>query len=1074
MTSENNLFSPFPGTRPYSEIETTNFYGRERETQDVLDILKRYKLVTICGENGSGKSSLIQAGIIPKLRKGFLGQTGKEWVICNFRPGVSPIENLSYALSDSGAMYLKGKSKTTDHQNYKSKIEEKRDLGLIEIFASSEIYEKKNLLIVIDQLEDFFKFPDYFDVDKNSDDDILFDLVYRTSKYKQTSIYFVLALDIDYLGKLNSYDRFTEILNQTQYKLPHIGKGALSEISKNTLHKRNIQLSDEILDDIGEKLNDAPHLLPDIQYFLFSINSHYANPMPKEIIYLDIEKISQLGNYNEIFEKDLEKSYQNLNNSEKKQFELLLRCLCSGNKNRIGIFYIDINYIINLLKISEDELTKIIKNFQQRFGNSLDIFKKVIRGVPAEEQKIFDKTDILSVKYQSILNWKRFIDWKNDEDKKFEIYSENYYKAKKYPAESLLTATSLETASLWLMDKFVHKEWSDKYLFNFNLTSEYIKRSEDTNQKEVRLQEKIKNDIIKSKNTRKRIYISFSIIIVAILGFVGIYRYNAKHREAEVNKRERALAIKEKKITDSLYSSLKEFTLMDSLNNALLLKEKEAKSQLFQDQLMSQKELVGLKQRNDEQNRLIELKKEKIFKDSIEANKLMNVALKESKRAELSQKFIDLKDSLSLLLYNLNNTTLNDYDKGLLKKLTKNSILNYDELKFLGDQLNRDYDDDNLRQVSVNLIAKLNGENEYSQIEKYDLVKQNKKPLKAINISSNGKLATGGDSKILFSSTNSIDKNIQPLEPITNFSSSINSLEFLNDNLIAVGLENSEIWFVEVSSMKKVRVFQIKDWKPGKIIKKSIQNISTLVANFNKTYFKGVSFLEYDRITNKLYATLEKSMIEIDIAKIDSKNKDFIKTIPLESLSEEEFITSMAFSDLSETIYIATNQGNIIAKGLKGEKDLKLSNDFLKLRNKNAIEIEFYSDKVLIGTQEGGIFVYKLEDDKNLTYLGSKRANFSKVNDLLYDDKNIYALTENGSLTIIDDKNFEKSSKNKKIKTPVSISLGDGNFGNAIESFSQNGITYFVTADQVGNLVYWDLDLDNTFEEISRLYSELN
>mgnify|MGYP006872178284 CR=1 FL=1 len=81
------------------------------------------------------------------------------------------------------------------------------------------------------------------------------------------------------------------------------------------------------------------------------------------------------------------------------------------------------NYIINLLKISEDELTKIIKNFKHRFGNTLDIFKKVIRGVPAEEQKIFDTTDILSVNYQSILNWKRFIDWKNDEDKKFEIYN---------------------------------------------------------------------------------------------------------------------------------------------------------------------------------------------------------------------------------------------------------------------------------------------------------------------------------------------------------------------------------------------------------------------------------------------------------------------------------------------------------------------------------------------------------------------------------------------------------------------------------------------------------------------------
>ena len=123
MSSENNLISPFPGIRPYSEKEAEDFYGREREVEDVLGILKRFKLVTICGESGSGKSSLIQAGILPKLKKGFLGQAGKEWVVCDFRPGISPIENLSYALSDSGAMYLKSKSKTTDHQNYKSKIE---------------------------------------------------------------------------------------------------------------------------------------------------------------------------------------------------------------------------------------------------------------------------------------------------------------------------------------------------------------------------------------------------------------------------------------------------------------------------------------------------------------------------------------------------------------------------------------------------------------------------------------------------------------------------------------------------------------------------------------------------------------------------------------------------------------------------------------------------------------------------------------------------------------------------------------------------------------------------------------
>jgi hypothetical protein len=158
MTKEGNKTIPFPGLRPYKESESDIFFSREREVEDALSILKRYKLVTICGESGTGKSSLIHAGILPKLRKGFMGQSGKDWVICDFRPGISPIENLSYALSESGSLYLNSKAKNTDHQNYKSVLENKGDLGLIDLFGASEIYEKKNLLIVIDQLEDLFKY----------------------------------------------------------------------------------------------------------------------------------------------------------------------------------------------------------------------------------------------------------------------------------------------------------------------------------------------------------------------------------------------------------------------------------------------------------------------------------------------------------------------------------------------------------------------------------------------------------------------------------------------------------------------------------------------------------------------------------------------------------------------------------------------------------------------------------------------------------------------------------------------------------------------------------------------------
>ena len=1070
MSSEDNLISPFPGIRPYTKKEAENFYGREREVEDVLGIFKRYKLVTICGESGSGKSSLIEAGILPKLQKGFLGQAGKEWVICDFRPGISPLENLSYALSDSGVMYLKSKSKTTDHQNYKNKIEEKRDLGLIEIFASSEIYEKKNLLIVIDQLEDFFKFPDFFDPDETNDDDLLFDLIYRTSKYKQTSIYFILALDIDYLARLNSYDRFTEILNQTQYNLPHLGKSALLDITKNTLQTKNIQLSEEVLDDLGDNLNDNPSLLPDIQSLFSSLYIYYGFPMSKDIVYLDVEQLTSFGNYNQNFVNKLEAFYLKINDSEKKYFELLMRSLCSGEEKNGEFYNNTIDYIICLLNIDEIELTELIKKIKNEFGATFDIFKSVIRGEAAEDQKVFKKSDVVSLKYQSILKWNRFLEWKEDEKEKFEIYKENYLKAKKYPGESLLTTTSLDIASQWLKNKFIHKEWSNKYSFNFQLTKEYITKSKEADDKAFRRQQEFKKNLARSKKRNRNIglFLAASVLIFFIVFSISRHLQTIKLNE------EKALVSKEKEKVDSLFKGLNELILKDSINNAERLKEQRLKMNLVEEQLMSQKRLIALNELNEQQSQLIEAKREKIYRDSLAANELMGVALKESKRAELSQKFIDIKDSLSLVLYTLNNTTLNEYDKALLKNLTKNSINYYQELKTLGQQLNREYDDDNLRQISVNLIAKLNGVSQYSKIEKYDLVKDNEMSLNAINISSNGKLATGGKSKTLYSSNNSIDKNIEALEAITNFPSAINSLEFINDNLIAVGLENSEIWLVEINSKRKVRAFEIKDWKPGKILKKSIKNLASLVANFNNLHFKGVGFLEYDRVSNKLYATLEKSMIEIDLEKINEKNKNYIRSIELKSLSEDEFITSMAFSDLSKTIYLATNQGNVIVNILENGLELKLSNEFLKLRNETAIEIEFYSDKVIIGTLEGSIFVYKLLENKNLVYLGSKRANYSKVNDLLYDNKNVYVLTENGSLSIIDDKNFDNSSEIKKIKTPVSISLGKDNFGNAIESFTFNDVTYFVTADQIGNLVYWDLDLENTFEEINRLYTTLN
>jgi hypothetical protein len=62
---------PFLGLRAFDESRSHLFFGREHETARVLWRLRRRRLVMVTGDSGSGKSSLVKAGIVPKWRGGY-------------------------------------------------------------------------------------------------------------------------------------------------------------------------------------------------------------------------------------------------------------------------------------------------------------------------------------------------------------------------------------------------------------------------------------------------------------------------------------------------------------------------------------------------------------------------------------------------------------------------------------------------------------------------------------------------------------------------------------------------------------------------------------------------------------------------------------------------------------------------------------------------------------------------------------------------------------------------------------------------------------------------------------------
>jgi len=139
---------PYPGLQAFSERDNQRFFGRDAEIEALVDHGLAARWLWIDGASGVGKSSLVSAGLLPRLRR----ESG-QWLIASLRPGHFPLENLARAV-------VRALPATQDDDIEGLRAQMLADPASLRRFIDDRVEPGGHFVLVVDQLEEALTFGD--------------------------------------------------------------------------------------------------------------------------------------------------------------------------------------------------------------------------------------------------------------------------------------------------------------------------------------------------------------------------------------------------------------------------------------------------------------------------------------------------------------------------------------------------------------------------------------------------------------------------------------------------------------------------------------------------------------------------------------------------------------------------------------------------------------------------------------------------------------------------------------------------------------------------------------------------
>jgi len=463
--------NPFPGLRPFEPDEDYLFFGRERETDELRRRLRTTRFLSVIGSSGSGKSSLVRSGLIPSLHSGFMANAGSSWRVAIVHPGEDAIGNLVVGL-DSREVLGTNEDLAGTHRAMLEATLRGSSLGLAEAIRNARLPEADNVLIVMDQFEELFRFK-RSKLTRNSSDEAVacVKLLLEASQQREVPVYVVLTMRSEFIGDCMAFPGLPDAMNQGQHLIPRMSRDELHTAITGpvTLSGAAIapRLVTRLLNEVGDERDSLPVLQHALRRTWDDWHENHSDGEP-----MDLRHYEAIGTMKEALSRHADEAFHELNSGREKEIaEKLFKTITEIDDNGRGVRRpAPLQEITSISGASEAEVISVIDRFRTPGRTFL---------APPSRETLHSGS-IIDLSHESLMRlWTRLIAWTKEETRSAEIYRRLSRSAEQHEKgeASLWRNPELQIGVRWRRESRPTALWAQRYDKGFQRAMRFLDKS---------------------------------------------------------------------------------------------------------------------------------------------------------------------------------------------------------------------------------------------------------------------------------------------------------------------------------------------------------------------------------------------------------------------------------------------------------------------------------------------------------------------------------------------------------------------------------------------------------------------